>query len=121
MEANPKQGRELGHEWDINHQRWKRLLDKDDPKLVWKSINWSAGVAENTEEQPDNDQFRIHFENLLNPPNTGVDESLNVDSDPYIPVLDDPFTVQELDEVVKDLKKNKSYIGICPTLFSLLP
>ena len=35
--------------------------------------------------------------------------------------MDDPFTLQELQEAVSGMKKNKSFCGICPGVIKLLP
>ena len=40
---------------------------------------------------------------------------------PYIPVLDDPFSMQEMMEAVEGGNKNKSYSGICPGIVKILP
>lgn len=37
----------------------------------------------------------------------------------YIPVLDDQFSLIELDQTIEDLNKNKSYSGICPMLINV--
>ena len=37
----------------------------------------------------------------------------------YIPVLDDQFTLIELDQTIEDLNKNKSYSGICRMLINV--
>lgn len=31
--------------WDKEHPRWKRLVDTNDSKLIWKSINWEGDVG----------------------------------------------------------------------------
>ena len=40
---------------------------------------------------------------------------------PIIPVLDDPFDMQELCVAMSSMNKNKSYVGICPGLIGMLP
>ncbi len=32
--------------WDEEQPRWERILKTDDPKLLWKSIDWSGKVNE---------------------------------------------------------------------------
>ena len=110
--------------WDEDMPRWKRLLDKDDCKTIWKSINWKGKVSNMNEEHPSDEQFKEHFEELLNPSgNQRTDEPSdeNMEELPYIPVLDDPFTINELELAVKDLNKNKSFCGLCPGLIKALP
>lgn len=51
------------------------------------------------------EQFKGHFEKLLNPPNAQNVQmyETNMDNLPYIPVLDDPFSMNELAQATKDL------------------
>ena len=70
--------------------------------------------------QPDYMHFKWHFEALLNI-NTNNCDNIQLDNSPYIPILDDPFTLPELDKAIKDLKPNKGYTGICPGIFAKLP
>ena len=110
--------------WDEDMPRWKRLLDKEDCKTIWKSINWNGKVSNRNEDRPPDEQFKEHFEELLNPSDSqGTNEHSdeNMEELPYIPVLDDPFTVDELEHAVKALNKNKGYCGICPGIIKVLP
>lgn len=59
---------DMQHEWDETHPRWKNLLDSKDSKLIWKSINWKGGVEQERVNPPKDEQFKVHFENLSNPP-----------------------------------------------------
>ena len=73
--------------------------------------------------RPDDIHFKLHFERLFNPDPTLANNNqvLDISSSPNIPILDDPFTYQEVDMVVKNMNKGKSYVGVCPGIFSLLP
>ena len=108
------------NEWDRNHPRWKRLFDKNDPKITWKAINWKGQIVDD-DTQPSELNFKMHFEELFNPVSVDFNPSIDVSSSPSIPLLDDPFSIQELDMTVKSLKKDKSYVGLCPGLFAVLP
>ena len=109
--------------WDMTKPRWERLLECNDSKVIWRAIDWKGQVSEANVSQPHDDQFKTHFELLLNPGNiTSHDENvIDLDDAPYIPILDDPFTTQELNDVLKGMKTNKSYCGLCPGLFVSLP
>ena len=112
------------NEWDQNHPRWKRIFERDDTKIIWKSIDWKGNVMNNdNDNQPDDVHFRLHFERLFNPDPTYANniQSVDISLSPYIPILDDPFTYQEIDMTVKSMNKGKSYVGVCPGIFSLLP
>ena len=105
--------------WETSHPRWKRLMDSDDPRSIWKAINWKGDVEEDT-MKPDDSQFKLHFENLLKV-NTEQNTDVQVNDSPYIPVLDDAFTLQEVTKAIKEQKVGKSYTGICPGLLANLP
>ena len=55
---------------------------------------------------PGNEQFRLHFETLLKSSTAhNIEEIVDIDSAPSIPVLDDPC---ELSTVMSNMEKNKS-------------
>ena len=101
--------------------RWKRLMEENDCKTIWKAINWKGEINTNREiEQPSDNAFKTHFERLLNPSGEDFSE-LDVEQSPYIPLLDDPFTPRELDQAINSMNKNKSFIGFSPALLVNLP
>ena len=106
--------------WEYSHPRWKRLVENNDSKTIWKAINWKGDINEKDTVKPADEHFKFHFENLLNIDQPDCSE-IQFQNSPYIPVLDDPFTLPELDIAVKDLKTEKSYTGICPGIFVNLP
>lgn len=107
--------------WDVSQSRWERILQTNDLKLIWKAIDWSGKVDIHENVKPDDEQFKIHFENLLNQERLDDSNQLIDEFVPTIPVLDDAFTVQELKTVIHDVNVNKSYTGICPGLIKALP
>ena len=115
-----QQERRENNEWDVSHPEWKRLLDSNDPSLIWKTINWKGELCKKNIETPSDEQFNVHFKNLLNF-NTDEQPEPNLDNAPYVPVLDDPFSLLELENVIKEEKVGKSYTGICPGLLRILP
>ena len=104
--------------WDTNNPRWKRLLDTSDSKVIWRAINWKGEISQTGSSQPSDVDFKTHFETLLNPKINDVDEIDHVKTDaaPYVPVLDDPVTLSELEDVIKNVNTSKSFTGICPGL-----
>ena len=81
-------------------------------------MNWNA----KSDDTPSDDDFRIHFESLLNPNNVDAIDC-NVSSDLYIPILDD-ITPIEVDHVIRKQMKVQSGCGpdgIAPGLFKHLP
>lgn len=107
--------------WDVSQPRWERILATNDSKLIWKAIDWSGKIDIRENTKPDDEQFKIHFESLLNPEHQVDSAQLFDESIPTIPVLDDAFTTQELEKVIQDVNVNKSYAGICPGLIKALP
>ncbi|MPD01310.1 hypothetical protein E2C01_096830 [Portunus trituberculatus] len=60
--------------------RWDRLLSDPDDTRVWKAIP--------------SDEFKSYYETFCNP---GIDDDFNYSNDsPYVPILDDVITVDEL-------------------------
>ena len=109
------------YDWDQRHPRWKRLSNQGDSRVIWRAIDWKGNVSGQNDEGPNDNQFKVHFEELLNPSINSEEENFDVSDAPYIPILDDPFSTRELEIVESNLKKNKSFIGICPGLFAALP
>ena len=94
----------------------------NDSKLIWKSINWKGDISDNDKVQPNEEQFKVHFETLLNPLHPTITvEDVDIDSAPTIPVLDSPFSANELDNVLKSMNINKSFVGVCPGLVKMFP
>ena len=72
---------------------------------------------------PSEDDFKIHFECLLNPSVPGNVRGMNFDESPCIPILDDPLHINEVSECIKEIKSNKAcdLNGISPGIFKYLP
>ena len=88
-------------------ERWAYTANENDPKKIWQAINWNGAISENdtTKENPADDEFKRHFESLLNP--AGV-EQINPTSFAeclQIPITDDPFTPEEVDAAIQNLRR----------------
>ena len=68
---------------------------------------------------PTDSEFKTHFQNLLNEEHLG--EECDTTNSPYVPLLDDEFSMMEFRQATGSLNKKKSYIGICPGLLNILP
>ena len=100
--------------------RWNNLLNGNNDKQVWAAINWRGELnlsnpCENI--RPSDEQFKDFFHS---------DEQISLEhisSDTHVPILDDPITVLEVNEQVKDLKSEKA-AGVdgvppgCPKTFA---
>lgn len=96
--------------------RWRRIWIDG---LIWKSNNWSGNIHAQDHMLHEDDEFKIHIENLLNTQcqvgNTHTIQSHD-ESTLTIPVLDELFTVQKLNQLLKDVNVNKIYIDMCPEI-----
>ena len=108
----------------ISDDRWENILNSNDDKLIWNSINWKCNIEEPEYEIPPDSNFQEHLETILNP-----EDGMQLDQDEYlsdvhIPVLNDPISPIEVEDVIhKQLKPNKGCgpDGIAPGLLRLLP
>ena len=111
---------------DQSVERWERLLAENDDIKVWRAINWNGVLSEDhtlVTESPSDNEFKEHFDEILNSSDTVSDDYEHLRSDVYIPVLDDPITPQEVSDQIKRLKGNKACgpDGIPPGVLKLLP
>ena len=104
--------------------RWQRIIDCEDPKMLWRAIDWKGEFnAAPEKEKPSDEEFRLHLEHLLNPENLD-DEWPTVVNQVSVPMLDEPITLRESAEVInKQLKPGKQAgpDGNSPGVFHLLP
>ena len=104
--------------------RWQRIIDCDDPKMLWRAIDWKGEFDPAPEkEKPSDEEFQQHLEQLLNPEHLN-DEWPIVDNQVTIPLLDDPVDVKECEYVInKQLKPRKlaGPDGNSPGTFHLFP
>ena len=107
-------------EWG-NAEKWTRLLEGNDPKKIWKSIGWNGSIDTSSSISPSDEEFRVHFEDLLNPDTGDNTDDIDVSDSPIIPVLDDPISPVEVAEAASECKEAKSFIGVTPAIFSCLP
>jgi hypothetical protein len=103
--------------------RWERLLDANDSKSIWKAINWK-GTFENPRSEmlkPSDNEFKCHFEKLLNP-NQNSDNLYIPNTQVYMPILDDPITIEEVERAIKRQKSGKAagWDGVPPGILKLL-
>ena len=100
---------------------------KYDSKKLWKAIYWK-GSAETKIEKPAHEAdtmkyFTAIFQSSKTRDHATVsdvkDELLKYDN--YIPSLDDPFTMDELDNSLKQIGTGVSVDGIQPAIAKLLP
>ncbi len=118
QEARPE-SRNTGSE-----ANWTQLLQSNNSKDIWRNTGWSNTIdgATHEAEKPTDEDFKTHFESLLNP----AGEELPSSVDPgnvYVPITDDPITPEEVDDAIRTIKPDKSGgpSGISPGVLKLLP
>ena len=65
--------------------------------------------------------FKKHFVQLFDQRDNSISEIQDIETAPYIPVLDDPFVNSELETAINSLNQNKGYSGVCPGLLKVFP
>ena len=112
-------------EWDTSIARWRRLLESDSPKDIWYAINWKGELnRKENKSSPSPGEFKDHFERLLLAPDVVFpDDGEDTTPSPYIPLLDDPMTLEELETAVHKSNPNKACNrqGNSPGVTRLLP
>ena len=75
-------------------------------------MNWK-GYFDNVEEtHSSDDSFKDHFENLLNKNEINVPiNNIDVETAPYIPVLDDSFSPIEMEKGLRKLESKQKLLG----------
>ncbi|KAK4326963.1 hypothetical protein Pmani_002566 [Petrolisthes manimaculis] len=73
--------------WDSLEPRWRRILETNDMKMIWKSINWKCNFDQNMDDRPKEAQFKEHLDFFLNPEHANTITSCDVSAAPYIPIL----------------------------------
>ena len=58
--------------------------------------------------EPSSTEFKINFETLLNPPNVSRVNEIEFSDCPYIPVLDTPISMYEVNSCIKGINPNKA-------------
>lgn len=113
---------------DVPVDRWEGLLEENDEAQLWRAINWRGELnpsssIQNVASSPTEYEFKEHFERMYNPSAVIVPNIDELQSDVYMPVLDDPILPQEVQDQVKRLKCGKACgpDGVPPGIFKLLP
>ena len=88
--------------------RWDRLLNDRDDTRVWKAIDWQGKFQDGATNSntPSNDEFKTYYETFCNP---DLDEDcIDSNHSPYVPILDDAITVDELSLQIQKMRPEKA-------------
>ena len=83
------------------HNRWLNILNENKTDL-WKRIDWNGKInAPPSKNYPSADTFASHFEDLYKNKDTSEVESImSLQSDVTIPLLDDPISAREVNDLL---------------------
>ena len=104
--------------------RWNTILANKNQRDMWRAINWNGNLELNeTWDTPSEKDFKLHFENLLNPNHDETLDLVSSCSGPSIPITDDPITFDEIKEAAKSCNSTSSGgpSGIPCGVFKFLP
>ena len=107
IERYQKARNEISKEMCVfEHNKWKTIVTDSNPKQFWKHIDWKGNMAKKQIEQPLIEDLSTHFEDLYSLTNKDelIDMS-NLESNVYIPLLDDPITAYDINAARKSMKK----------------
>ena len=109
--------------WDTSLSRWTRLLNSKDSSSIWKVINWKGELQDQPECEPTEEKFKQHFEALLNPSDRVSINTADFIVSPYITILDDDVSYNEVNDFIDQCKPNKAcdMNGLSPGIFKFLP
>lgn len=102
--------------------KWSQLAQCNDLKELWNQINWNGSVKEGEiNEKPSDGDFKEHFEKLLCPDTVEMMDPPSVDA-PHVPILDNLFSLREMQEAINATKADKSGgpSGMPPGLLKVL-
>ena len=104
--------------------QWERMLKEKDSKSLWRGINWNGEFRESdSNDRPPEVAFHTHMERLLNT-NSDPRAPIDVSEQVSIPALEEPYSFNELNHVMKkQIKPNKGCgpDGVSPGTSKLLP
>ena len=91
----------------------------DDPKSLWKKINWKGDISNNNLRSPVTEELAVYFESLYGP--RDPDEELiikTLQSPVTVPSLDKPISHGELEKAIKDMKKGVTVLRLTVLRYS---
>ena len=104
-----------------NIDRWERLLRDPDDARVWRAIDWKGTFQDKPNQSvcPSDQDFKDFYSELK----TNNDPDIDVTTNVYIPMLDDPITPDEVAAQIKKMKPHKACgpDGVPPSVSRLLP
>ena len=99
---------------------------ENDQAKIWQAINWRGeftDISNNVDSKPTDEEFKTYMHNTLNTTDIDYPDINEIQSEVFIPVLDEPIMSDQVVIQIAKLKPNKSggVDGIPPGIFKLLP
>ena len=88
------------------YKKWSDLINSTDSKKFWDTIDWKGNLSKQMLDRPSAEQLSSYFENLYKlDDHTERLKISELESNVYIPLLDDPITENDINTATKSMKK----------------
>ena len=92
--------------FNAHEEKYKNILQLGDEQKLWSEINWSGRYKDSPSQQIPIQIMSNYFEKLYQPLDKNEkDELETLSTETYIPITDDPITINELHLASKKMKK----------------
>ena len=98
---------------NTEHNKWNSLIDNNNPKKLWDSIDWKGNMSKSEIVKPSDDELALHFETLYS--SNDPDEAAKIEelsTNTYNQALDDAITQEEMNSAMKEMKKGGYDYGL---------
>ena len=106
------------------NERWRNCA-KNDPKKMWKEIDWNGKSIRRKSEKLSEYTICSYFREIFQSPKTlnkaTLDPTSTVELTNYVEELDKDITIEEVNECIKTIGKGTSLDGISPEIMHIFP
>lgn len=93
---------------NYEYKTWNELLRNNDSSELWKKINWNGSLIKVKPLNPPHiNIITYHYEKLYSC-NLDIINLLSISTNIYIPILDDDFTLLEIENAAINMKKDNA-------------
>ena len=86
------------------HMKWKSIIEDNNPKRLWKKIDWKGNVNRQVDKSPVIEDLAVHFQSLYQNERNEAKAIENLQTDQYVPYLDNPISNEEIKKALDNLK-----------------
>ena len=111
----------------LDAKKWNDILKSSDKRSFWSYIDWKGKLkSKKAINSPSMNEFETFFEDLYKCPNQReLIELMEIESNVSVPVLDQPISMEEVNDAWKDMKKSGydfklPILNVLITYFSLM-